>query len=37
MAGFATAFINLQRGRKVGGKHWGGYWHLVDGEVIMHT
>lgn len=37
MASFATAFINLQRGHKVGRKHWGGYWHLVDGEVIMHT
>lgn len=34
---FASAVFALQRGHKVKRKHWIGYWHVVDGEVIMHT
>lgn len=34
---FASAFISMSRGHKIARSHWGGYWHLVNGEIIMHT
>lgn len=34
---FASAFISLQRGHKIKRSHWGGYWKLEDGKVMMHT
>lgn len=34
---FASALISLQRGHKIKRSHWGGYWKLEDGKVMMHT
>lgn len=34
---FASAFISLQRGHKIKRHHWGGFWKLEDGMVMMHT
>lgn len=37
MFNFEVAWQHMKKGRKVKLNHWGGYWHLVDGEIIMHT
>ena len=34
---FASAFISMTRGHKVARSHWSGYWHIVDGIIMMHT
>lgn len=33
---FASAFISLQRGHNIKRKHWGGYWKLENGEIMMY-
>ena len=33
---FASALFAMERGHKVRRSHWGGYWCLEDGELIMH-
>lgn len=33
---FASAFISLQRGHKIKRNHWGGYWEIEGGEIMMH-
>lgn len=34
---FASAFISMTRGHKVARSHWSGYWHIVDGIIMIHT
>jgi len=34
---FALAWKLMKEGKKVKLYNWGGYWHLVHGEIIMHT
>lgn len=34
---FASAFISMTRGHKVALSHWSGYWHIVDGVIMIHT
>ena len=33
---FASAVFAMERGHKVRRSHWGGYWRIENGELIMH-
>jgi hypothetical protein len=33
---FATAFVTMSQGYRVGRKHWTGYWYIQGNDIIVH-